>query len=258
MSIPTPASRAVILDVEGTTTSIAFVYDRLFPYVRRVIDGFLATHWGEPAVVGAVVALRRQAAEDRAAGFEGAVEVLGSPEATDERVRLSAVASVHWQMDHDRKTTSLKTLQGLIWRSGYRHGELQGHVYPDVPEALRRWKSAGVPVYIYSSGSIAAQKLLFSCSEAGDLTPLLAGHFDTTTGPKKAASSYVTIAEAIGLPPAAIGFATDSLEEARAAAEAGVRAVLSVRPGTETLPEGHGFPIIEGLDALDAVLEATL
>ncbi|MCB9728997.1 MAG: acireductone synthase [Deltaproteobacteria bacterium] len=241
--------RAVLLDIEGTTTSIDFVYEVLFPYARRELPGFLERTWGEPETRAAVEALTAQAETDILSGLEE-VPPVPADDPDDER-RAAAVRNALWQMDLDRKTTALKRLQGLVWDAGYAAGALRGHVYEDVPRALAAWKERGVPVYIYSSGSVAAQKLLFGSSEAGDLCELLAGHFDTTTGPKRDAQSYRRIAELIGLAPRDVVFVTDSLDEAWAASAAGMDTCLSMRPGNPELPE-HPFPELGSLDPLVA------
>ncbi len=192
--------KAILLDIEGTTSSIAFVAETLFPYARKHLAAYVAAH---PEEVAPILA-----------------EVPGDPVET----------LIQW-IDEDRKATPLKTLQGLIWAQGYADGELDGHVYPDTPEAMRRWKARGIDVHIYSSGSIAAQKLIFGHSVAGDLTPLLSGYFDTTTGPKREAESYRRIAAALDLPPEDILFLTDVQAEADAAREAGVAALIVDREG---------------------------
>lgn len=192
--------KAILLDIEGTTSSISFVADELFPYARKHLADYVAAH---PEEVAPILA-----------------EVPGDPVET----------LIQW-IDEDRKATPLKTLQGLIWAKGYADGELTGHVYPDTPEAIRRWVDRGIRVNIYSSGSVAAQKLIFGHSIAGDLTPLLSGYFDTTTGPKREAASYAKIAEALGLAPAEILFLTDIQAEADAAREAGVQALIVDREG---------------------------
>lgn len=196
MTIP----KAILLDIEGTTSSIAFVAEMLFPYARKHLPAFVAARREELAPLLA--------------------EVPGDPVAT----------LLQW-IDEDRKATPLKTLQGMIWEQGYADGELEGHVYPDTPEALRRWAAMGIPVYIYSSGSIAAQKLIFGHSIAGDLTPLLSGYFDTTSGPKRESASYTRIAQAIGLAPEDILFVSDIQQEIDAAQEAGLGALLIAREG---------------------------
>lgn len=197
--------QVVLLDIEGTTSSIAFVTETLFPYARQHLAGFVAAHPNATAPLLAQVEAQEP----------------GDPIAT----------LLRW-IDEDRKATPLKTLQGMIWAQGYADGTLDGHVYADTPDALRRWKAQGRRIYIYSSGSIAAQKLIFGHSTAGDLTPLLSGYFDTTTGPKREAKSYARIAEVIGLQPAAILFVSDVAAEVEAARAAGMQAVLIDRAGT--------------------------
>lgn len=213
--------KVLLLDIEGTTTPISFVYDVLFPYAREHVEDFLRRHFDAPAVEADRLALAEE---------EGV-----NPDSLDE-----LVAAVQRQMDEDHKTTALKSLQGKIWRDGYADGSLRGVVFDDVPVALEAVRSAGRRVCIYSSGSVAAQKLLFRHSTAGDLTPHIVAYFDTTTGPKKLAKSYEAIAHALGVEPAEILFCTDSLLEARAARQAGVRAVMLDRPGNPT-PDEHDF-----------------
>jgi enolase-phosphatase E1 len=196
--------KAIVLDVEGTTTSIAFVSDTLFPYARAHLRQFVADNPREAhPLLDAVMA-----------------EEPGDPVDT----------LLRW-MDEDRKATPLKTLQGMIWEDGYADGTLKGHVYPDTREALIRWSLAEIPVYIYSSGSIAAQKLLFENSVDGDLAALIEGHFDTTTGPKRDAASYKTIAKTIGEKPGAILFVSDMPAEIEAARAAGLQALWIDRDG---------------------------
>lgn len=187
--------KAVLLDIEGTTSSIAFVAEVLFPYAAKHLRAFIAAHPEETAPILA--------------------EVPGDPVET----------LLQW-IEEDRKATPLKTLQGMIWAQGYADGELTGHVYPDTPEALKRWTAAGLTVCIYSSGSVAAQKLIFGHSDAGDLTPYLSGYFDTATGPKRDADSYSKIADALNLAPSEILFVSDMAGEVDAAHEAGVQALL--------------------------------
>ncbi len=191
--------KAILLDIEGTTSSISFVADELFPYARKHLAAFVANN---PEISAPILA-----------------EVPGD----------DPVATLLQWIDEDRKATPLKTLQGLIWAEGYADGTLKGHVYPDTPEALRRWNAAGIPVHIYSSGSIAAQKLIFGHSIAGNLLPLLSGHFDTTTGGKREAESYAKIAAALGLAPPDILFISDIQPEIDAARAAGVAALLIAR-----------------------------
>jgi len=196
--------RAIVTDIEGTTSSIAFVADVLFPYARAHLRDFVEAHPQEVAPL---------LDEVRAAEPGDPVDVL-----------------LRW-IDEDRKATPLKTLQGLIWAEGYADGILSGHIYSDAAEALGRWHTYGLQLYVYSSGSIAAQKLIFGHSDAGDLTPLFAGYFDTTTGPKKEAESYAKIAAAIGMSPSEILFLSDSLTEIEAARAAGMQALHIDREG---------------------------
>ncbi|MBA4048422.1 MAG: acireductone synthase [Sphingomonas sp.] len=196
--------RAIVTDIEGTTSSIAFVADVLFPYARARLGDYCAAHAEQVAPILAEVATIEP----------------GDPIATMTR----------W-IDEDRKITPLKTLQGLIWDAGFREGAFRGHIYPDAAAALRQWHAAGLSLYVFSSGSVAAQKLIFGFSEAGDLTPLFSGYFDTTTGPKREAVAYARIAEAIGLPPGEILFLSDVAAETDAAKAAGMQALLIDRSG---------------------------
>jgi len=202
---------AVLLDIEGTTTSIAFVKDRLFPFAAEALDGFLAAHGTEPAVVAI---LAEVPGEDRVTTLRG------------------------W-MAADAKVTPLKALQGLIWHQGYADGRLKGHLWPDVAACLRGWAAAGVTLAIYSSGSVAAQRDLFGHSEAGDLVPLFAGFFDTRIGGKREAASYTAIAAALGLPPGEILFLSDVAEELDGAVAAGLRACQLVRAADGTVASGR-------------------
>ena len=236
----------IILDIEGTTTSISFVYERLFPYVKAHVRGFLERRWDDAEVQTAVDALRALALEDASNG----TPTVAIPTDADKATTCdAAVRNVELQMSSDRKTTALKLLQGMIWRDGYATGELKGHVYPDVPDAFRSWTERGDQLYVYSSGSVEAQKLLFGHSEAGDLMPLLSGYFDTKTGPKKEAESYTQIAANIGVDPGTCLFLTDNHEEAVAAREAGMKVVISVRPGNHPLPP-HDFTTVHSFTTL--------
>lgn len=202
-------AKAILTDIEGTTSSIDFVHQTLFPYARRHLRAFLRTHAGEDEVHRQLDEVERL--ENRELSLQDAADVL-------ER----------W-IDEDRKATPLKVLQGMIWASGYAAGELQGHVYPDVPEHLRRWHDQGRRLYVYSSGSVEAQRLIFGHTAFGDLTPLFSGYFDTRTGHKREAASYGRIAAEIGLPGAAILFLSDVGEELDAARAAGLQTCQLLR-----------------------------
>lgn len=202
--------RAILTDIEGTTSSIAFVADVLFPYARARLAEFVRAH---PAAAAPVLEQVRQAAGEPDLDVEGCIAQL-----------------LAWH-DADRKIGPLKTLQGMIWADGYAAGTLTGHVYPDAVAGLRRWHAAGVALYVYSSGSVAAQKLLFGHSDHGDLIPLFAGYFDTAVGGKREPGSYAAIARAIGLPADAILFLSDVVEELDAAHAAGMPGILLARDG---------------------------
>lgn len=204
---------AILTDIEGTTSSIAFVKEVLFPYADRQMADFLRRRWDDPAVAEAIAEARRES------GFE-----LADPDAAATLLRT-------W-IAEDRKITPLKTLQGLIWRAGYENGDYRAHIYDDAVRNLRAWHAAGLPLYVYSSGSIAAQKLFFGHSEAGDLTPLFSGYFDTTSGGKKDAASYRAITGELGLAPDSVLFLSDVEAELDAARDAGLQTVLVDREGT--------------------------
>ena len=197
--------RAILTDIEGTTSSIAFVTETLFPYARERLADYVVRH------ADAVAPLLAQ--------------VPGDP-----------VETLTGWIDADRKDPVLKQLQGMIWADGYADGSLVGHVYPDAADALRRWHAAGLGLHVYSSGSIAAQKLLFRHSSAGDLTPLFSGWFDLTSGSKLDADSYARIVDAIGEPASAILFLSDSPAEIAAADAAGLATMLIARAGGSGVP----------------------
>ncbi len=209
---------AILLDIEGTTSSISFVADILFPYARRHLPAFVAAHGGAPAVKQALADTEKLAGTD------------ADPIAT----------LIQW-IDDDVKAAPLKSLQGLIWAKGYESGELKGHVYDDALDSLRAWKAAGIPLYIYSSGSVQAQVQLFQHNIGGDLRALFSGHFDLTTGPKIEAESYRKIAAAIKQEPSSILFLSDNPKELDAAKAAGLRVTHVVRE--KTAPDAR-FPIV--------------
>lgn len=206
--------KAILTDIEGTTSAVSFVFDVLFPYAREHLPGFVRAHADEPAVAEQLAAVRADSGEADA-DLERVIAIL-----------LEWIAA-------DRKATPLKALQGMVWEQGYRAGQLKGHVYPDAVEALRAWHAAGYALNVYSSGSIQAQKLIFGCSEAGDLTPLFDAYFDTTSGGKREAASYARIAAALGRPAGEILFLSDVVEELDAAREAGMATCGLAREGGE-------------------------
>jgi len=214
--------RALLLDVEGTTTPISFVTETLFPFARARLAEFLAHAWHEAEVRADVARLR---AERAAEGDAGAP----AWEAADESG--SALAYLLWLMDRDRKSTALKSLQGKIWKDGFDSGTLVAPVFEDVRPALERWTRAGVTVAIFSSGSVQAQRLLFAHTTAGDLTRTLTAYFDTTTGPKREPASYAAIAGRLGRAAGEVLFVSDVAVELDAARDAGCVTALAVRPG---------------------------
>ena len=228
---------AIVLDIEGTTTPIAFVYDVLFPYARAHLPGYL----DDPANAAALAEPLRLLQEERSR--ESAVD---SPPETGHHVR----EYIAWLMDRDRKSPGLKLLQGQIWERGYRTGELKGQVFPDVAPALRRWKGAGIDIAIYSSGSVLAQRLLFGSTTDGDLTPLLSQFFDTGVGPKTSSDSYTRIARDLGRQPREVLFVSDVIAELGAAKAAGCQVLLCVRPGNKPQP-AHHHSIIDTFEDID-------
>jgi enolase-phosphatase E1 len=206
--------RAIVTDIEGTTSSISFVRDVLFPYARKRLPAFIETHGDLPEVQHWL--------------HEAAVEA-GLVEAS----RQDIIELLLQWIDEDRKSTALKALQGMIWKDGYEAGDYRAHIYPEVAARLRDWRADGLRLYVYSSGSVPAQQLFFRYSEAGDLSPLFAGYFDTETGPKREAESYRRIAEAIGEQPKHILFLSDIEEELDAAQAAGFHTGWLVRPPLE-------------------------
>ena len=229
------APTLVLTDIEGTTSSISFVKDVLCPYARRELPGFVRAHRDDPEVRRWLDAV--------------AVELGGA--CRDEVV----VEALQGWIDQDRKHTALKALQGMVWDAGYRGGGFTAHIYPDAADALRRWHAQGHPLAVYSSGSVAAQKLFFGNSDAGDLLPLFDRFFDTGSGGKREAASYATIADALGRAPGTIVFLSDVVAELDAAREAGLRTVLVDRrddyPQPRSGEEAHGHPRVESFADID-------
>jgi len=225
----------VLLDIEGTTTPIAFVHNVLFPYARARVGSFLESHGSDDDVRKIVEDLRT---EQRSAIAN-----------SDERREATVVDYVHALMDRDRKSGPLKALQGRIWERGYRDGELKGEVYPDVPTAFARWTADGLRIGIFSSGSVLAQQLLFANSTAGDLSRFLSCHFDTGVGAKGEAGSYRRIVETLGVAAARILFVSDVVKELDAAREAGLRTLLCVRPPA-SVPTSNAYDRVKSFDTI--------
>jgi enolase-phosphatase E1 len=231
----------VLLDIEGTTTPIAFVHETLFPYARRRVRAFLAAHDDDLDVRRA----RDLLVAEHAIDLERDAPPFAPPKSID-----AMVDYVEWLMNRDRKSPGLKLLQGEIWEQGYRSGELRGLVFDDVAPAIRRWHDAGLRVAIYSSGSELAQRRLFESTADGDLTPLLSGFFDTRVGAKVESASYARIASALGVTPSAMLFVSDVTRELAAAREAGLQVVLSLRSGNATQADRTLYDSIVSFDEL--------
>jgi enolase-phosphatase E1 len=219
---------AILTDIEGTTSSLSFVKDVLFPYAAEHLPAFVRAHAEEPEVQAQLDAVR---AETGAADTEAVIQSL-----------------LDW-IAQDRKATPLKALQGLIWEAGYKDGGYQGHIYPDAIKYLRAWHAAGKKLYVFSSGSVKAQKLLFGHTEAGDLTPLFSAYFDTTSGMKQTVEAYQNIAADIGLAAGRILFLSDTVAELDAAQAAGMQTCCLVREGelhTDCAhPQARDFAAVE-------------
>ncbi len=222
--------RAILTDIEGTTSSISFVKDVLFPFARKRLPAFIETHADRPDVQHWL----HETAKEAGIIYADRNEI---------------VALLQRWVDEDRKATPLKALQGMIWEEGYRSGEFRAHVYADVAPNLQTWKKQGMDLYVYSSGSVAAQKLYFAHSEAGDLMPLFSGYFDTETGPKRESESYRRIAAVIGKPAGEILFLSDVVEELDAARAAGMRTTQLAR-APASCPQHGAHPCVRDFEAI--------
>jgi enolase-phosphatase E1 len=222
---------AVVLDIEGTTTPTSFVYDTLFPYARANLRRYLREHARSAEVLEAMRLLRAEHAGDGEVAPEW-------DESTPAATLESLVTYLEWLMDRDRKSPGLKLIQGHVWKRGYDDGTLRGVVYDDVRPALERWKASGITLAIYSSGSVLGQQLLFSHSNAGNLTELINHYFDTGVGSKRSPESYRHIAGALGFPAEDVLFVTDIVPEIDAARSAGLRTCLCVRDDGAEVPRG--------------------
>lgn len=235
-SLSSSGIRGILLDIEGTTTPIAFVHDVLFTYARQHVRDYLVQH--SNTLTDDIELLREEHAIDTSSDTE-------PPPLTD---NLDSIATyVHWLIDRDRKSTGLKSLQGRIWREGYTSGALKSQVFDDVRPAFERWHNAGHRIGIFSSGSALAQQLLFAHTEDGDLTTFISDYFDTNVGAKGEAESYRRIATKMNLRPEEILFISDVVTELEAANEAGMKTRLSIRPGNQPQPNRERFQIIETL-----------
>jgi len=230
-------TKAILLDIEGTTTPIDFVHRALFPFAREWVGEFVAENFNQ--LSDEISALESERAEDRS--YEDIFDK-GSPESVAKYLRhLIGI---------DSKSTPLKSIQGMIWQRGYGTGELLSRVFDDVPNAFERWKSQGRTIAIYSSGSALAQKLLFKYTDHGDLAKYIDDYFDTTTGAKRDAESYSKIADSLGLEPHDILFISDIPAELDAARSSGLQTALSIRQGNPEIAEDITHRVITSFNDL--------
>ena len=234
----------ILLDIEGTTTPLAFVHDVLFSYARKHLKLYVQNNIDSVELKDDLAKLRSEHATDLQEGLQPPPFFEGSREVQVES--FNSYAS--WLIERDRKSTGLKSLQGKIWRQGYLDGTLKADVFEDVPEALERWHRAGLKICIFSSGSVLAQKLLFAHTIAGDLTRYLDEFFDTTIGPKMEVESYRRIAQILQLPPNEVLFISDVVKELDAAGKAGMQTLLSIRPGNQPQEMAAAYQSIQSFN----------
>jgi enolase-phosphatase E1 len=214
--------QAIVTDIEGTTSSIEFVHKVLFPYADKHMHDYVNQHAYDPDVSPLLASIARQ-------------------EQIDPADTARIIECLKTWIKEDRKQPELKSIQGMMWREGYEQGAFKGHVYPEVEGVLKDWKAEGIRLYVYSSGSVPAQKLLFGYSEVGDLTPLFDGYFDTAIGGKKETTSYQRIQQHLGIPAQNILFLSDIDEELDAASQAGFQVCQLMREAP--LTEAASYPI---------------
>jgi len=243
-SLLTADIRAVLLDIEGTTTPIAFVHEVLFAYARSQVKNFLADQLGSAELAADLARLRDEHAVDTIQNLQPPALV----EAPRDAEIVSIAEYVGWLSDRDRKSPGLKSLQGKIWKQGYLDGTLKAELFADVAPALERWHRAGLKISIFSSGSALAQKLLFAHTHAGDLTGFISNYFDTTIGSKTEVQSYRQIAAALDLTASEVLFISDIVGELDAASAAGMQTLLCVRPGNHPQSLADRYQIIQTFD----------
>lgn len=235
------SGKSILLDIEGTTASVDFVHDVMFPFVTRNLSSFLDSTWGQTETVQAC---------NRLAQDEGFADLASWSVAKGSEPRALVEANIAELMRTDSKTTGLKEIQGLVWRAGFASGELVAPIYEDVLPALKEWIKLGLTIRIYSSGSISAQKLFFGHTQHGNLLSFFSGHFDTTIGSKKDSESYRKIAADIGQNPVEILFVSDLEAELVAARQAGIQVAAAMRPGNKPLSAEADFPQISSFDQI--------
>lgn len=245
---------AILVDIEGTTTPIDFVKETLFPYVTENIETYLQSKYDDDETKKDIAALVDLATKDKEEKVDGVVEIPAPNGSNKDDVIKAVCNNVKWQMENDRKSTALKDLQGHIWREAYKSGKVKAELFEDVYPALQQLTDPdyGIKIYVYSSGSVEAQKLLFANTEEGDICEVFTDYFDTTIGGKREVESYKKIAAKIGVDAGEILFLTDTPEEAEAASKANLRCALVAREGNEDLTEKHfqDFLVIESFGEL--------
>ena len=237
--------RAILLDIEGTITPIAFVHEVLFPYASSNVENYLASHFDEAETKADITRLQQEHAIDIEGDLKPPMLI---DESTHDQIESTA-SYVRWLIERDRKSTGLKSLQGKIWRQGYTDGTLKAPLFADVAPAFGRWRNAGLKICIFSSGSVVAQQLLFAHTELGDLTHLIDGYFDTTTGLKTATDSYQQIASALRRAEEEVLFISDLVAELDAASAAGMQTLLCVRPRNPAQDAGL-YQVIRNFDEI--------
>ena len=230
--------KAILLDIEGTTTPIDFVQNTLFPFAKARIAGFVQEHFDSLKFELGQLAVEHASDPDYSNGFR--------PESPN-----SVADYLKYMIDQDRKSTPLKSIQGMIWEKGYESGGLTSDVFPDVPLALKRWKDSSKSIAVYSSGSVLAQRLIFKHSNQGDLTQSIDKYFDTNMGQKEDADSYRKIAADLALEANEILFLSDTPDELNAAQTAGMQTILSSRPGNAAITESHSHKVTHSFDEID-------
>ncbi len=223
--------KVILLDIEGTTTPIDFVYQILFPYAQQHVPSYLAQHWDDAQTD--IAHLEAEHAADVQQGLQ--------PPSLDSSQLASVAAYLHWLMEQDRKATPLKSLQGKVWKAGYESGELKSQIFADVLPAFTAWQQQQWRICIFSSGSVLAQKLLFTYTEFGDLSDFISGWFDTNIGAKREAESYRRIAASLQCEPREVAFISDVTAELAAAQDAGMQTFLMLRPGNPSQPNAEAF-----------------
>ncbi|HEY8224046.1 MAG TPA: acireductone synthase [Pyrinomonadaceae bacterium] len=238
--------RAILLDIEGTTTPIAFVHEVLFAYARSNVRNYLLKHRTSAEVEADIALLRDEYTGDVRQNVPPPALVAAPRDAEID----SLVAYVNWLIDRDRKSRALKSLQGKIWKQGYVDGTLKAELYADVAPALERWQRAGLKINIFSSGSVLAQKLLFAHTDAGDVTGFISNYFDTRVGSKTDIQSYRQIAAQLSLTTREVLFISDVVAELAAAREAGMQTLLCMRPGNHPQSLADDYKIIQSFDEI--------